>query len=868
MNTTPESGAPAREFKWGFGSAALAILALMLVGQFVGNLVEGLRTAPSPWTGREWLLGALLLGFTLSALTFLSVQRTAVARFFRTMNVGVALVGLSLVAVMVGVLVPQIDNFEDSSERVPSISDISDATFYAYLPLQDPQDSELSAAEREQAAVVEAPVLKDLSADQRTRLHKYRADYQTFRWAEGYFLYHLIHPYGWGMPKAAPLPPTALEGLERFGKKYGTEERDNRQKQMKAAFNGRAISQAIGTSIRAHESRFRAAFDVASALHLNRTYKSHWFATLLTLLFVGVGFNTFKGKPESWLSTRKVGYVTVHLGVMTLLIGGAISKLQTTRGIMHLDLTQPPTNEFWAFMDRHKLRWMPFSLKLERFARNDWKTLEVGFLDEEFKSNPPQYTLWPGRKIDLDFVPDEKGVDRPRIRLEVVSVHERAKALPSAFTEGGEVRDGYSIGPLATLSVTSGTTPANGPQTWQLSPIMRQRRVLYDPDWQFRVLADASEDLETAQRQLSEIDDGRIGWLSMRVAAEGGVEPTRVPIRVGDKVQAPGGYVVHVLRAVPGFKLDRQTVKEIVDERPIADQFPSNPAVVLEIEPAAGGPGEERPVLERLDYEEAGLQRGFRYSELAVNFEWDRWTAPGPERRVLHWSKDGRATLIAKGGSTVAAVVGQPLALPGKSTVVIESLLNNARLDRRIELDPAAPGVAGPHFDATFYSTDPTGVEVRVTTEPGTPEEKSEIVTLASTEEGFANEWLGPKRRFYLHYFENDKVFPFEWRSVLSVWKKDASGTLAQVDAGPESEREIRVNDYFHYRGYRFFQTNADPKYPTYSGIGVVYDPGIPYVLGGMYLTILGAILAFIVRPISEAYGKRKVAHGDLVKVV
>ena len=81
---------------------------------------------------------------------------------------------------------------------------------------------------------------------------------------------------------------------------------------------------------------------------------------------------------------------------------------------------------------------------------------------------------------------------------------------------------------------------------------------------------------------------------------------------------------------------------------------------------------------------------------------------------------------------------------------------------------------------------------------------------------------------------------------------------MRQVDVGDEHEREIRVNDYFHYRGYRFFQTNANPKFPTYSGIGVVYDPGIPLVLYGMYPIIVGTILAFILRPIAEAYGKKR----------
>ena len=149
---------------------------------------------------------------------------------------------------------------------------------------------------------------------------------------------------------------------------------------------------------------------------------------------------------------------------------------------------------------------------------------------------------------------------------------------------------------------------------------------------------------------------------------------------------------------------------------------------------------------------------------------------------------------------------------------------------------------------------------------------------MASTDQSLANIWISPDESFYIRYYENDAGFPFEWRSVLAVhehecqlpaWRRFLGGftrgfagrndhldagcdldKLVRVDAGDERAREIRVNDYFKWRGYRFFQTNADPRNPRYSGIGVVYDPGIPIVLIGMYLTIFGAVVAFVLRPI------------------
>ena len=102
-------------------------------------------------------------------------------------------------------------------------------------------------------------------------------------------------------------------------------------------------------------------------------------------------------------------------------------------------------------------------------------------------------------------------------------------------------------------------------------------------------------------------------------------------------------------------------------------------------------------------------------------------------------------------------------------------------------------------------------------------------------------------------------MLPFEWRSVLTIVEKDNSGRSYEVPLGTERAREIRVNDYFYYKGYRFFQTDANAQRPTYSGIGVVYDPGIPFVLWGMYATIVGASIAFLVRPALKG-SKPKVA--------
>ncbi|MFN0008183.1 MAG: hypothetical protein ACKVXR_09770 [Planctomycetota bacterium] len=844
----------ARPFRWGFWSASGLILLLVCIGQAAGFAIAdfgrgGMR-------GKDWLF----LAFALSGAVFLVLQRGAVARFFRTMHVGVSLISLAALAVVVGVLVPQIEGFEDPDERVPSISDVPDDVVASYL----------SAPKREADAWAgprpdDHPSLASLAPDQVARLKGYRREYEAFRWAEGYFLYHLMHPYGIGMPEPG-LPPQVVESLDRFGDRYGTEEKKNREVQMRAALSGREKTQEIGRLIGKHQTTFRRAFDVCTALHLNRAYKSSWFATLLWLLGIGVFFNTFKGGAERLLSMKKIGFFTVHMGVMTILAGGFVSKLMTDRGILHLDLADPPTDTYWAYHSPEKKTRMPFSLKLERFARKDWPTLEVGFFADTFKSMLPEYTLWPGLRKDLDFVTGEDGVARPRIHLEVLALSARAEVRSPRFWEAEDPADPEGAGPLAELSVAMGGTSGDddlpdphdphasaqgraSTQTAILKPDYPDRNTLYDPAWMFRLRIMHGADAEEAKRALADVDSGIVGTLSARGANAGEVDLRRIPFRLGDEIEV-AGYKVVVEEATANFRLDSNGKTEIRDPRPLADQYPIRPAVWVRITPEDGEAPERRLLLEALDWEAQGRQKLFTYKDLVLKLEWERWTSPGPPRHVLHWRPDGRAELFSSDGTSRQVLLGEPLPLPGPTRVTPINLLTNALYEKQIAF--LAPPIEGPHFDEHFYATDPVGLEITVTSDPGTPDERREVVRMASTDESLANMWSDASDRFYLRFYGNDRALPFEWRSVLSVYEKDADGKLYKVDVGPEDDREIRVNDYFHYRGYRFFQTNARPEMPTYSGVGVVYDPGIPVVLLGMYLTIAGTVLAFIVRPIFE----------------
>ncbi len=853
----PDEFEPAR---WNFASAAGAVGLLMLLGQVLGNLLTPYwDTAKAAWIERgnsgwfTWFgdyqrevgFGAkdvVFALFLLSSVVFVWLQRTAIRRFFRSMNVGVSLVTLSTLAVGVGVLVPQIDGFEDPDQRVDFEKEYADYVVfkdkgYQKLPLE---------------------------------LQDRNEQYQAFRWAEGYFLYHMLHLYGIGMP-SADLSPQMVDGLERFGTKYGREEAENRRKQMAAAFTGREKLQEIGAFIHRNEDAFWRAFEISTLLHLNRTYKAHWFTTLLTLLGVAIFLNTFKGRPKQWFSVQKFGFFTVHMGMMVLLLGGATSKLFTDRGILHLFLGEPGSNTYWRHYRNDELARMPFTVRLDEFARKDWMALEVHFLKEDFASRPPRYTLWEGREIELDHVPQDadatevrlEETTRPRIALRVKELYDRVSIGATQVIEsqnenfppvaGIEVdlpREGHSADDGHDHAVRGYLQPMSEAQQRFRDEVFR------DVAGGFRLAASYGDDPERLFPPLSNGSPGQVlGQLHVSVAGEADGAQVAYPVRLGEEFEVTGGFRLRVYDATTDLRMETTNGYSSTHPLPLEEQPYQLCATYVEITPPEGGPSERRVVIEGIDSAQRGDQGNFQYADVFLNLTWDNWTSPGPPRFLMHWSKSSAPVLLGQDGSRHTIELGQRLELPGPTPVVAADFFHHGEFENSLEFHENEI-VDG--WDSDFYARTPRGLVVDVVHEPGTPEERVETIRMATTQQDQLNLWFSPDGRFALYFTENSEMLPFEWRSVLSILEEDNSGKLYEVPLGSEAEREIRVNDYFFYKGYRFFQTNAIPEEPKYSGIGVVYDPGIPIVLFGMYTVIAGTVIAFLIRPVVLARREAK----------
>ncbi|MBM3975916.1 MAG: cytochrome c biogenesis protein ResB [Planctomycetes bacterium] len=829
MNSNPSASSPpaARPWVWGFLTSSLVITLLAVVGQVVGTAGEpyykaleagwvhkgwsGLLAAPGRYLEDPGLhakdYGFMFAGLVWCALVWL--QRAAIRRFFLAMQTGVALVVLCTIGVSIGVLVPQIGNFEDSDQRV----------------------TQVNRAE----------------------------ELDSFLNAQGVFLYHLQHLYGIGAPKRE-LPPEIVAGLDRFGQLYGREERDNREKAMRESFAMEAKGVEISEFIADHEGWLTSAFDLSTALSFNRAYKSYWFATLCLLLALGVGLNLTRYSPKHWFTIHKAGFAIVHIGVLVMLGGGMLTKMIGDRGILHMDLREGPKDTYERHFNRTKEARMPFSLRLDQFGRKDWLALEVHFSEARFKSRPPRYTVWPDRTVDLDFTAaDGQSEPRPQLRLRVNALHDHVDIrLPKVIEQSKDAEYGLPLvdleipdfGDEHLLSSSVTQAPEGGRRRLYLSPFLPSQAVFHPLNlWRLRVAR------EQDAISMFPTEEGMLGVLEVEIATAQGAEPEVVPIQVGSTFKTLGGYSIRVDEATRNATFERDEQDRPyprADTGPLDEQPDRLRAVWIEIQ-APDGRSERRAVIEGLNAVALGLQDSYPVSAVVTRLRWNGWSAPGGPRYVLAFGEPAeggavRARLIDELGRSFPLELGKALPMPGEEPLVLRGLFARGALSPDLRVLPDEPRADG--WDDDFYSTAPRGIELEVIRDPDTPQERRESVRMATTEENGSNVWASPDGHFALLFVENSEMMPFEWRSVLSVLERDGEGRPYVVDLGPERKREIRVNDYFEYRGYRFFQTNADARFPTYSGIGVVYDPGIPWVLGGMYTIIAGMVIAYILRPI------------------
>ncbi len=810
------------EVRWSFSRALLAVLSLMVWAELTLSLMRSTRSAASG----DRLLHAVGLFLLLLPFFGLLVYRAReVFAFFRSVTVGVVNLVLIGLGAIIGVLFQQ----EDPNQPTPP------------------------AAVESLAALDGAAPSAPFTRDQRLAYQ----DYQSFRTAEAFFTYHLLdnlHLRG-AMGFHGPAPgeaPADLEAMSNLSKRlpdlrarFGEEFAVAIESQSATGLRTRAKNAEIRALEQRWDDFWWSLFVWADRLDLRRAYRSDWFAACWTVLFLGVLSNTFRGGWRRLLRPQMWGFVITHVGVLAIIAGGFWGRLTEQRGILELNIGRSGGSFTLYQGERVPLRdrsflgdGAPFQVRLENFRADHHDVLDVVFLGvgqdgryfpEYELAQQPKLRVFSGKTAAYDWtMPDGE----PRLRLEVL---EHAKQARSSLKLRAARADEAGF-PVARFRIDApGGAP--GEEGFLVESPIPDRELVHThapSGTRFRFMSAA--DPAAARARLEQPVRSRLGTLELAPDSASGAAQTMdaIPGATQSFAAAGGPFQVEILEATPDFRLESNAGGELSAaalDTPVERTAPRNPAVRVRIR-APDGQEELRWVLEE-DFHRENLL----FPSLALTFRWDPWGSPA-ERRVAFFAFPDGGVMCGEMGrpdSLQPVQANFSLALGDGSTLHVQEAFAHGTGDMDFTAVP----------EGDFFDASPPAIRLKVST----PGEERVLVMDAAEPRPEILAYPGPDgtpRRVALIFREDrdQGELPIEWRSRLTVLKDGPDGPR-EVDRGV-----IRVNDYFTFGGYRFFQTNHDPADPTYSGIGVVYDPGIRVVLYGLFSVMFGTIGVFLIKPL------------------
>jgi hypothetical protein len=682
-------------------------------------------------------------------------------------------------------------------------------------------------------------------------------DYQSFRNAQAFFAYHLLDNLGLRgvMGFDGPAPGESeqdQEALRNLGARlpelrarFGEEFAVAIESQSEVGLRTRARN----AEIRALEERWDDAwwtlFVWSDRLDFRRAYRSDWYAVLWTVLFLGVLSNTFRGGARRLLRPQMWGFAVTHAGVLAIIAGASWGRFTEERGILELNVGRQSGTFTRYEGDRITLRdrslfgdGQPFEVRLDAFRADHHDVLDVVFLGvgqdgqyfPEFElAQQPKLRVFAGKSAAYDWTTAD---GEPRLKLEVIE-HAKQAETKLRLRPAAPGEPGFPVARFRILDA-GGATAEEGYLVESPLPGRDLVHTHAPSGARFRFLS--VRDAAAARAVLGSEVAPRFGVLSQAPESAADTAQELDAVVGADRAfTLPSGvHRVQVLEATPDFRLESNAGGELAAtalEAPLERTAPRNPAVRVRITGPDGGE-ELRWVLESEFHRE-----GLRYPELDLHFRWDAWRAPA-ERRIAFFAYEegglGCGEVGAPGG-LVKLADGFALDLADGSRLVVDEA--HARGTGEMEFADAA--------DGDFFAAHAPAIRLRVTTPGGA----RELVMDAAEPQPEIIEYEGPagERRIVGLIFREDRdqgELPIEWRSRLAI-VRPADGGERVVDGGV-----VRVNDYYVHGGYRFFQTNHDPADPTYSGIGVVYDPGIEMVLFGLFAVMFGALSVFLIKPL------------------
>jgi len=695
----------------------------------------------------------------------------------------------------------------------------------------------------------------------------------SFRNAQAFFIYRFaenLHLDGlFGLDSALDIDYDGIQAmLDRVDKKLpAVEARFGRdysiaiQKQSRTGLITRARNKRILAVEEKFDDLWWSLFVWSDRLDLIRVYHAPWYAVCWAMLFCGVLLNTFRGGWRRLLKPARWGFVATHAGVLAVCVGGLMSRLDEQRGILHINVGKESAQ--WQHWDQSTHGFHgentrqgepPFKVRLDSFRADPHDVLSINFVTTnpttgsrhyEFPlDSQPEERVWDNRTLKYDYQRDSDGdLTDPQFQVLVKKVIRQS----DFDLELQPADEGEMSMPKARLALVNNV----GKHLRELPALVPGAfGVLTHALSGSRVKLVEVADMQAAQAALQEVPTLRTGSLIRATANSDTREHDILEGLIFEDQTAQGSYTVEVLNAVPALTLLEEQDGEfkIAEmDRDVAFIEPNNAAVELKIT-NQDGKVERRWVLEQ----DLSSSLPIEFVDLKYQFFWDRWASGAKHRYLLMmgpnqelwWGEVGKPDEIQE------VTPGQPLSL-GEPVLFDDSKSTEEQLTIVQALRNASPYPAYTEKEnADFFDTSPAAALIEFSYPDGNGGFTSDEVWMR-TRDGYFRHDLdytaadGSRREVVVFFTEQNGGMPIEWKSMLAILEKDDSGQWQETEMGA-----VRVNDYLYYKGYRFFQTNHDPRDPTYSGIGVVYDPGIEVVLTGFYLVMFGTMIVFLIKPL------------------
>ena len=647
-----------------------------------------------------------------------------------------------------------------------------------------------------------ACILATLTVQKRDfRDHSEEQFWRAFQRAEAGLFYRITHPKlprlsrNSSHARPAKLDAQTQARFAQVGKKLGQKGEDYAavlRKEHLRAQQAQAEDAAIADWAQAHERLLHALYRAVRATRLSSAFSSWWFVAIVVLLVINLAACTW---PRLRAPRRNLGFIAIHMGVVITLLGAFIGARTRRTGAVGLDLGgQDQANQF-VDADSGEAVPLGFAVKLEAFRTTYHQELLVAFTEPGTDTVQCQrhFKIVPGREHTLDA---------GRVSFTV------QEAMPEAILESEVVE-----------SPSGQPNPAARVVVFRAKDDMEGQWLFANSDHTFVHSSNAVKIRYAgalahpeAERIAHEAAAPSLGAITISNNTTG--DSMQIDAQPG-QTSTFGDYQVHIRECYADFT-KRQTL-------PLDLQYPNHPAVALVLTRA--GQTEERWVFERIDFD---AMRPPKFGEIKLSLQLDLWRSPARSKFLLVGpSQDLALYPISNGkvGPAVPVNVGKPVRLPDTShAILVSQALERALV--RTEVVPYRPVSADP-----FQNRSQPAIKLRVKTPSG----EQVRWLLANAEQGVFRVPQGPTFLFA----DNTDKKPKSWHARLGFYE-EGKKLLTKV---------ARVNYPARYRGFIFYQWDADHERPGYAGIRIVRDPGWPMVKTGMTLLIAGIVFMFYVQP-------------------